>query len=405
MEKKVINSSLVENYLYSLKPNTADLLHQKMIDCLKKMQLFDKCNLIKKIIVAGTNGKGSTTIILSKVLNEKFKKVGTFISPHLMSITERISINGKDIDYNDFARIFHSNKENIEKNEFCFFEAIFLIAIVYFMEQDCDYLVLEAGIGAMYDVVSIFNSEYGIVTSISKDHCDILGNTIMEIAQNKAHVFNIAKVGLYNSVPKRISEYWNKEFSQLVNLSGLYEFKNHELIFQNKKYYLNNSNFSYYENFCFGLYIAELENIVLDHDFFKDFKIPGRFEYLNENIIIDVSHNPEAINHLIKNIKKIYNKTYNIELFFCCMKDKKPNLLVKKILQKFNTNQLHITSIDYYRSAKKHDYNKNYQDLFIDNYQKYLLENDFSRKILIFFGSFYFVSEIKFLYEENRLLK
>lgn len=401
MEKSIENNLTLENYLYNLKSNTTDLTHKKIIDCLKEMGLYDKSNAIKKIIIAGTNGKGSTTLILSKILKEKYKKVGTFTSPHLMSITERISVNGDDIEYKDFERIFYSNKDNIENYELCFFEAIFLISIVYFIEQGCDYLVLEAGIGAKHDVVSIFNSEYGVVTSISKDHCEILGNTLKEIAQNKEHVFNISKIGLYNSVPKKIADYWKTKFPDSINLANQYKLKNNQLWFQNKNYYLNNSNFSYYENFCFGLYIAKLENININNFFFKDFKIPGRFEYLSDDVLIDVSHNFEAVSHLIKNIKKIYKDEGKIELFFCCMKDKDPNLLVKKILQNFNKKQLHITSINYYRAAKKSDYTKSNQKLFTDDYQKLLSDQHFSDKILIFFGSFYFVSEIKFLYKKN----
>jgi len=149
---------------------------------------------IKAVHIAGTNGKGSITAMISSILKGGGYRVGTYISPHLQSITERYLINGAKIEENVFADYVAVIKENIEKmisagmEKPSQFEALTALAFLYFKDMDVDVAVVEVGLGGRYDATNVLDSVISIITSISYDHMDILGNTIEKIAYEKAGI-------------------------------------------------------------------------------------------------------------------------------------------------------------------------------------------------------------------------
>lgn len=133
--------------------------------------------------IAGTNGKGTVATTIAHALTNEGKKVGLFTSPHLISPTERIQIDGRPISEKRLA--FYLDQVTDERN---FFETFFLIAALYFVEEKIDVAVIEAGIGGRLDSTNTIASTHSIITSIGFDHMEILGNTLPEIAAEKAGI-------------------------------------------------------------------------------------------------------------------------------------------------------------------------------------------------------------------------
>lgn len=150
---------------------------------------------LKYVHVAGTNGKGSTCHMIASVLSESGYKVGLFTSPFVVDFRERIQINGEMISQEDLAEIISEvkpvveklSKQGIEPTEF---EIITITAFLYFLRQNCDIVVLEVGLGGLLDSTNIIKkSEVSVITSISLDHTNILGDTLLKIAEHKCGIF------------------------------------------------------------------------------------------------------------------------------------------------------------------------------------------------------------------------
>lgn len=147
------------------------------------------------IHVAGTNGKGSTCAMLSSILRSAGLKTGLYTSPHLMSYTERIQINGRPISQTDFVRMGAKVKRAISqmvaqgKNHPTFFEILTAMGLCYFLEKKVDVIVLETGVGGRLDATNIIDHpDLCMITSISLDHTKVLGSTVEAIAKEKAGI-------------------------------------------------------------------------------------------------------------------------------------------------------------------------------------------------------------------------
>ena len=138
---------------------------------------------LKVIHIAGTNGKGSCTEMITNILINAGYRVGKFISPHLIKYNERISIQNKNITNIEMEEIIEKIKPKIDKynrandTKVTLFELETTMAIVHFYENNCDFVVLETGLGGLYDCTNIVNPIVSIITSIGYDHMHILGNT------------------------------------------------------------------------------------------------------------------------------------------------------------------------------------------------------------------------------------
>ncbi len=150
---------------------------------------------LKYVHVAGTNGKGSTCNMISKILEAAGYKVGLFTSPFILDFRERIQVNSEMIPKEEFAEIVEKiipvvedlKKKDINPTEF---EIITIAAFLYFLKAGCDVVVLEVGLGGTLDSTNIIKqSEVSVITSISMDHTDILGDTILKIAEHKCGIF------------------------------------------------------------------------------------------------------------------------------------------------------------------------------------------------------------------------
>ena len=142
----------------------------------------------KTIHVAGTNGKGSVSHFLSAILQTAGYKVGLYTSPHLVDFGERIRVNGQMIDKEYVVDFVENNKSNFNTIQPSFFEASMAMAFNYFADCEIDVAVIEVGLGGRLDSTNIITPELSIITNISFDHVEFLGNTIEKIAVEKAGI-------------------------------------------------------------------------------------------------------------------------------------------------------------------------------------------------------------------------
>ena len=142
----------------------------------------------KSIHVAGTNGKGSVSHMLASILQMSGYKTGLYTSPHLRDFRERIKINGKPIIQNSVIGFIRRNKEFLEEHKLSFFEMTVGMAFDYFAAQNVDIAVIEVGLGGRLDSTNIITPEVSVITNIGYDHMQMLGNTLPEIAFEKAGI-------------------------------------------------------------------------------------------------------------------------------------------------------------------------------------------------------------------------
>lgn len=142
----------------------------------------------RTIHVAGTNGKGSVSHILASVLQHAGYKVGLYTSPHLKDFRERIRINGKPVAEDYVCRFVDEHKTFFEANDFSFFEVTMTMAFKYFADEAVDIAVIETGLGGRLDSTNIIHPILSVITNISFDHINLLGNTIQSIAKEKAGI-------------------------------------------------------------------------------------------------------------------------------------------------------------------------------------------------------------------------
>lgn len=315
---------------------------------------------IKLIHIAGTNGKGSTSAILGRILIEHGYKVGYFNSPHLEDIEETIRINEENIMEEDFISLINEIKPYVEKvvdegfNHPTEFEVLTCIMFLYLYRNNVDFGVVEVGLGGRLDSTNVLTPILSIITSISLDHTNILGNTIEEITNEKAGIIkdNIPVITC-NQKEEALKVIVNKAIntkSELI-IANLNNYKfiglNNNKISQRilvtlkgKDEELNLSLLGKHQIINLSLAIEgvkELDNlkyIKLDVDKVKSavekVKWKGRLEVLSKNpyIILDGAHNTSGVEFLKSNLSEyfIYSKLY---LVLGVLADKEVEKMVK----------------------------------------------------------------------------
>ena len=151
-------------------------------------QLGNPENKFKSIHVAGTNGKGSTSHMLAAILQKAGYKTGLYTSPHLHDFRERIRINGQMIPENNVIGFTERIRQSIDQIEPSFFEITVAMAFEWFSQEQIDIAVVETGLGGRLDSTNIIIPEVSVITNISYDHMDLLGNTLQKIAFEKAGI-------------------------------------------------------------------------------------------------------------------------------------------------------------------------------------------------------------------------
>ncbi|WP_316797563.1 folylpolyglutamate synthase/dihydrofolate synthase family protein [Pedobacter agri] len=308
-------------------------------------------NKFKSIHVAGTNGKGSTSHMLAAILQAQGYKTGLYTSPHLKDFRERIRINGKMISKKEVVSFVKNQQELINQVEPSFFEVTVALAFDHFAKHEVDIAIIEVGLGGRLDSTNIIQPEISVITNISMDHTNMLGNTIEEIAGEKAGIIKkntpvvigetqeksktvfIAKANEMNApiifadatlkaanfkidhAKLSLSVYQDNQIrykNLKSDLTGIYQHKNILTVLQSIEVLNNTTSFK-----------------VLDESVFAGLKqvkkltgLQGRWQTLAKNplVICDTGHNEAGIAEVIKNINQTpFDK---LHIVFGMVKDK-----------------------------------------------------------------------------------
>ena len=401
--------------------------NSKGIHSLEKIRLLlDKFDnpqdKIRVIHIAGTNGKGSTTKMISQVLSKSYK-VGTFTSPYIKEINENIAINGKAISDSDFLYLINKLKNHIDYLEdmgyyLTYFEILTAMMYMYFYEKNVDIAIVETGLGGLLDATNIVkNPLASVITSISKDHMEILGDRIEEIAYQKAGIIKEkSPVFLY---PQEKSVYKVIKAKADECRSKLFTFSKDEVVIKKSDDTTNAFDFRNYKDVEISLlgihqiYNASLSLMVLDYfkdDFNLDEKTikeeiykaknPGRLSLISQNprILVDGSHNRDAIDSLIKSLNTF---TYQrLIVGFSVLKDKEYEYIIDRLTD--IADELIITSIDSPRALDLMELKKIVKEKFPkviaieDNKKAYNYAKEIAgqKDLIIWCGSLYLVGEI-----------
>ena len=367
------------------------------------------------IHVTGTNGKGSTIAFMRELFVSHGKKVGTFTSPHIVSIHDRICINGQPISDADFIRLANQVKEMEQRllethDQLSFFELLTVIALLYFKEQGVDLVLLEVGIGGLLDTTNVVTGEIAVITSIGLDHQETLGNSLEEIAKQKAGIFKPERAAVIaNLAPEaqlvcqKIAEdldvtlyQADRDFSfksgnfsssladltQLkLGLEGAYQEENAALALQ-----------------AFLLFMTERGEKVNEKAVRRALKTTswaGRLEAVTEHIYLDGAHNLPALERLVEFIQQKIQQGCHLQILFGALKRKDYSGMLTYLTDHLLDTALYVTSFDYQGSLEEQDlsgYHRvaSYRD-FIDDFEKSAGEKD----LLFVTGSLYFISEVR----------
>jgi len=294
-------------------------------------------NKLKIIHIAGTSGKGSTAYLTSVLLKSQGFKVGLHTSPHLIDVRERCQIGNQMISKKDFCRVLTAMIpliKKMEKSEFkgvSYFEILVGLALTFFVEKKVNYAVIETGIGGLYDATNTVerNDKISIITEIGFDHMEVLGNTLAEIAFQKAMIIQPKslvvsqeqkleakktiktvvekqKAKIFFVSPKNIQEteqgisfnfqFMDRKINDIkLNLNGGFQAKNASAALAAILLLGQRDGFEFREEMA--------------RKAFLELSFPGRMEIFklkNKIVVVDGAHNPPKMEAFTKGLKKTF---------------------------------------------------------------------------------------------------
>ena len=377
-------------------------------------QLNNPQDSVRAIHVTGTNGKGSTSYYLSNLLQKAGQKTGLFVSPYIYEFNERIQLNGKNISNNDLIKTANEIETAIEilkKDDPNFslvtFEYEVALAFQFFAQENCDYAVIEVGIGGEHDKTNVIIPEVSVITTIGLDHEKIIGPTLKDIAEEKSGVIKSNKPVVLGNVPQNVLEILlNKaqsENSKSFLLGRDFQIKiiPDVIEYQDSKNLYNFALRPLVEAYDIGVAVQAIQLLQLDLDRKKieeainETRIPGRYDVIQTSpeIIVDGAHNLQAMENLLNLVRK--KKKGQIYVLLGMMKDKDLGPVTKL----FKDEKVTLTRIDYPRAARLEDFPKEaqkefeYKENFEEAYTS--LKNKLQADdMLLVTGSFYLVGAV-----------
>ncbi|MCL2772809.1 MAG: bifunctional folylpolyglutamate synthase/dihydrofolate synthase [Oscillospiraceae bacterium] len=388
--------------------------------------------------IAGTNGKGSTAAMLANILRELGYKTGRYISPYIEEFTERISINGGDISRDEL--VFYAEKiqnalaENNAPDKFMpnEFEFVTLLAFIYYRAHECDIAVIETGLGGRLDPTNVIKSPLAsVITSISLDHMQVLGDTVEKIAVEKCGIIKQNRpVVLYplngesvikiveNTAKERNCEFIIPDVNSLKIVAESLDCTQFE--YKNKPYKIKLAGRHQIYNA-----VTVIETIMrlfrdktniydaiyngIEKTFF-----PARFEILSKKplLIFDGAHNISGVNALCDTIKNLLIDKYYKKIILICgmLKDKKPEEAIKNICSESFVEKFIAVPVNSMRSenpenlceyASKYCKNAEYSYDLSEALESALDEALWNKYVaVVCFGSLYLAGDVKKAWDE-----
>ncbi|MGU7900790.1 bifunctional folylpolyglutamate synthase/dihydrofolate synthase [Streptococcus suis] len=406
---------MLENWLNT---KQGQVFHYKMEKIEYALELLGNPQFAVPVIhVAGTNGKGSTIAFMRQLFQTHGLRVGSFVSPHMVSVHDRICIDSQPISDHDFQhylqKVYDLEQEVATRYEpFRYFEVMVLIMFLYFKDQQPDLALVEVGIGGLLDTTNVVAPALSLITSIGMDHQDLLGSTLREIAEQKAGIIkqNVPVVlgplcpettaicrhiaqDKQASVHQFGQEFTYKagqfsnadlELSELVlGLAGQHQEENAAVALQ-----------------TFLLYMARIQKTVspqLIKNSLAQTNWPGRLELVAQEpkIYLDGAHNVPAIERLIKFIQE---QEEPVTILFSALRRKDFQEMLELLEEKLPHTPLVLTSFAYDGALSEE--NRQGRD-YVENYQQFIEDWQSSEQgMLIVTGSLYFISEVRRIFKK-----
>lgn len=362
----------------------------RMRNLLKKMG--NPHDQFKSIHVAGTKGKGSTCTMIANILQAAGYKVGLYLSPHLLDITERIAINGALISHADFAKIIRNIEPIVKKLKPVptFFDVITAAAFKYFADAKVDIAIIETGLGGRLDSTNVLKPEVAAITSISKDHMAQLGHTLPRIAEEKA---GIIKQGvpvvtvLQDPAVEHVLANAAARVGTTLDITGKtiefsYRFESSRMLGPHNRICLSTptSKFEHlpvplvgeHQAINCGLALAVIDKLKTRGFNVPDAKameglgktfIPGRMEIIavNPRILVDGAHNAASIDAMMRAIGQHIPYDSMVVIFGCCADKDIPGML-ERITS--GADKVIFTRVNSIRSANPEDLAQQYVELY-----------------------------------------
>lgn len=376
------------------------------------------------IHIAGTNGKGSTAAFVSSILHAAGFVVGRFTSPHLIRFTERIVVDGEEIPQADVVRLGEKLLALPMTQETTMFDLCLGMAILYFKERKCDYVVLETGLGGAKDSTAGLSVVPLVCafTNIGFDHTAILGNTIEEIAAEKAGILKPGTRAVLGIMEKSAADVIKNRAAELdisitnvdnlltkistyeIPLNGLFQRANATLAVGVVETLFNNHCGYLGDNF-----LSKKEEIIRQG--LAEAKWPGRMEVLSEKpyVLADGAHNPQGVEALFNSLKNMFPDEKFVFLVGV-MADKDYRAMMRYMYPLADT--FLCATVDTNRSLQA---GKLCQDLLedrmsaetssnlLDGIQKAIALGEEKGRRIIIFGSLYFIGEVKAMFESGSI--
>lgn len=401
---------------------------------LKAMEFFmEKFNhpekRLKFIHIAGTNGKGSTAEMLTNILIKAGYKVGKFMSPHLVKSTERMSVQNKDITYEEMEKLINRIQPEIEEyqkmnnTKVTLFELETTMAMIYFAENNCDLVILETGLGGLYDCTNIVNPLISVITSIGYDHMKVLGNTLVEIAEQKAGIIKensetVFALSEEKDVNEKIEQTCLEKHNKLHTVKKEdiknYEYNQEYQKFDYKEYKKITVNLKGEKQIINASICIECIQILRD----KSYEISeealrsglntvihkGRFEIIHQKplMIFDGAHNKPAIENFVNTVNMYYknnSKVYIISI----LNSKDYDMILKNLLKEDksvfiftdgNNKESYVAKEELLKTAKKYTENSKLYSYELKEAIDFVCKN-YENDVVFFVGSFYIYGTVQ----------
>lgn len=406
---------MLENWLNT---KQGQVFHYKMEKIEYALELLGNPQFAVPVIhVAGTNGKGSTIAFLRQLFQAHGMRVGSFVSPHMVSVHDRICIDSLPISDHDFQHylqnIYDLEQEVAARYEpFRYFEVMVLIMFLYFKDQQPDLALVEVGIGGLLDTTNVVAPALSVITSIGMDHQDLLGSTLREIAEQKAGIIkqNVpvvlgplcpATTAICRQIAqdKQASVYqFGQEFTYKAG-----QFSNADLELSELVLGLAGSHQE--ENAAvalqtFLLYMTDIQKDIqpqLIKQALAQTNWAGRLELVVQEpkIYLDGAHNVPAIERLVEFIQE---QEEPVTILFSALRRKDFQEMLGLLEEKLPHTPLVLTSFAYDGALSEE--NRQGRD-YVENYQQFIEDwQSAGQGILIVTGSLYFISEVRRIFKK-----
>ena len=345
-------------------------------ECLKRLGNPEK--KFKVIHVAGTNGKGSTCAFLTSILREAGYSCGLFTSPHLVRINERFQINEINIDDDTFLAAFEKVKaladELVAEGSYhpTYFEMLFLMGMVIFADAGVDYVTLETGLGGRLDATTAVEDPVAcVITSISLDHMQYLGDTVSKIAGEKAGIIVPNVPVIYDGndpdaakvIEKRAKELGSPAYKVVQSDARVLGNNKDGIDFSLKDEYYGDTSFHIpfiawcqVMNASLSLTTMEVLRNVIPvtmeqmQEGIKNTRWQGRMETILPGVIVDGAHNEDGVRRFVETAERFQDE-YPLTLLFSAVNDKDYQDMIHTICQKIKFRKVVTTEVGGYREV------------------------------------------------------